>query len=81
MIIIYTKQRVFRKVQMYSICVLFLVVEFLHPAAHGHLDHLQARDVDLLDEAQDAGQDVGVLKQSPLFDCIFCYSAFKAISP
>ena len=64
--IIYTKQRVFRKVQMYSICVLFLVVELLHPAPHGHLDHLQARDVDLLDEAQDARQDVGVLKQKPI---------------
>ena len=41
---------------------LFLVVELLHPAPHGHLDHLQTGDVNLLDEAQDARQDVRILK-------------------
>ena len=52
------KERVFR----HTVYFLFLVVELLHPAPHGHLDHLQARNVDLLDEAQDARQDVGVLE-------------------
>ena len=52
------KERVFRR----TVFVLFLVVELLHPAPHGHLHHLEAGDVNLLDEAQDARQDVGVLK-------------------
>ena len=61
-----------------TVFVFFLVVKLLHPTAHGHLDHLQARDVDLLDEAQDARQDVGVLKQSP-FDCIFCIQCYQLL--
>ena len=55
------KEKVFRNSDVQYL-YLFLVVELLHPAPHGHLNHLQARDVDLLDEAQDARQDVGVLE-------------------
>ena len=39
------------------------VLELLHPAPDGHLHHLQAGPVYLLDQAEDGGQDVGVLQQ------------------
>ena len=34
------------------------VLKLLHPAPHGHLHHFQAGDVNLLDQTQDARQDV-----------------------
>ena len=37
------------------------VLELLHPAPHSHLDHLETGAVDLLDQAQDRGEHVGVL--------------------
>ena len=38
------------------------VLELLHPAPHGHLDHLQTGAVYLLDQAEDRGENVGILK-------------------
>ena len=69
-----TKQRVFRLQYFPHLCS---VLELLHPASHGDLDHLEAWDVDLLNEAQDARQDVRVLKQSwlrviPLYSLLYC---------
>ena len=42
-------------------CDLILVIKLLHPAPDGHLHHLQTGNVNLLDQTQDARQDVGVL--------------------
>ena len=39
-----------------------LVLELLHATPHRHLHHLQTGDVNLLDQAEDGGEDVGVLK-------------------
>ena len=39
-----------------------LVLELLHPAPDGHLDDLQAGAINFLDQAQDGGEHVGVLK-------------------
>ena len=38
------------------------VLQLLHPAPHGHLDHLQAGPVNLLDQAEDRGENIGILK-------------------
>ena len=53
-------------VSMHGGCDLILVIKLLHPAPNGDLHNLQTGNVNLLDETQDARQDVGVLKQSPL---------------
>ena len=38
------------------------VLELLHPAPHGHLDHLQTGAIYLLDQAEDRGENVGILE-------------------
>ena len=38
------------------------VLKLLHPAPHGHLDHLQTGAVYLLDQAEDRGENVGILE-------------------
>ena len=38
------------------------VLQLLHPAPHGHLDHLQAGPVNLLDQAENRGENIGILK-------------------
>ena len=38
------------------------VLQLLHPAPHGHLDHLQAGSVNLLDQAENRGENIGILK-------------------
>ena len=47
----------------------FSVLKFLHPAADCHLHHLQARTVDLLDQAKDGREHIRVLKIQT-FQCI-----------
>ena len=38
------------------------VLQLLHPAPHGHLDNLQAGSVNLLYQAEDRGENIGILK-------------------
>ena len=38
------------------------VLQLLHPAPHCHLHNLQTRSVNLLNQAEDRGQDIGILE-------------------
>ena len=52
---------------MFLLSLFSSVLELLHPAPHGHLHHLQTRPVNLLDQAEDRGENVGILETKKLY--------------
>ena len=50
-----------------DVLVVISVLQLLHPTPHGHLHHLQTGPVNLLDQAEDRGENVGILETEKLY--------------